>query len=179
MSNKELRIGQGFDTHAFDTDEAPLVRLCGIDIPHSHGLRGGYLADVGFHALTDALLGAMAAGDIGDLLDQGWGERDSTQLLGEVAILVASMGRILNADLTIFCESIRLAGYRTNLRESVARTLHVPVQSISVKAKTSDGIGSIGRGEGISAHATVLIQVDRSNIKLNSTSFKIGEFHAT
>lgn len=153
------RCGQGFDVHAFG-GSGPL-RLCGIDVPHERGLAGHSDADVGLHALTDALLGALAEGDIGTHFppsEERWKGADSQHFLEHAsALLQGRGGRLCNLDLTIVCEAPKIGPYRAQMRARIAEILKVDCGAVSVKATTTEGLGFAGRGEGIAAQAVVSI----------------------
>ena len=158
----EVRVGQGFDAHRFRTGRR--LRLCGVDLPGEVGLDGHSDADVALHAVTDAILGAAGAGDLGDHFPSGdprWRDADSRDLLRAVLALAAGRGlRVVNCDLTIIAERPRIAPYRPVLREALAGLLGVPVEAASVKATTTEGLGWTGRGEGVAALAVVLLERD-------------------
>jgi 2-C-methyl-D-erythritol 2,4-cyclodiphosphate synthase len=155
-----LRIGLGYDVHAFVADR-PLV-LGGVTVPHEAGLQGHSDADVLVHALMDAILGALREGDIGRLFpdtDPAFAGASSVGLLRRVAELTAVSGyRLVDADTVIVAERPRLAPYRERMREAIAEALGVSVECIGVKATTTEGLGFAGRGEGIAAHAVVLLE---------------------
>jgi 2-C-methyl-D-erythritol 4-phosphate cytidylyltransferase/2-C-methyl-D-erythritol 2,4-cyclodiphosphate synthase len=155
------RTGSGFDVHAFGPGDH--VWLGGISIPHERGLQGHSDADVALHALTDALLGALAAGDIGDHFppsDPRWKGTPSSLFLEHARDLVADAGgRIVHADLTIICEAPRIGPHRDAMRQHIAGLLRVPVTRISVKATTTERLGFTGRGEGIAAQAVATIMM--------------------
>jgi len=155
------RIGQGFDVHAFGGDGP--VWLGGVAIPHSRGLAGHSDADVALHALTDALLGAAALGDIGDHFppsDPRWKGAPSRLFLEHAVALIEERGGIIdNADLTIICEAPRIGPYRDSMRASIAGLLRLPVTRISVKATTTERLGFTGRAEGIAAQAVATIRM--------------------
>jgi 2-C-methyl-D-erythritol 2,4-cyclodiphosphate synthase len=157
-----MRIGQGFDVHAF-AEGRPLV-LGGVRFDHPQGLAGHSDADVVTHALCDALLGAVGLGDIGTLFpdtDPAYKDVDSQQLLAEVVQRVLGVGwRAVNVDLTVICESPRIGPHRQAMAEVLGRGFPHPV-AISVKATTTEGLGLTGRGEGIAALAVVLLEPDR------------------
>jgi 2-C-methyl-D-erythritol 4-phosphate cytidylyltransferase / 2-C-methyl-D-erythritol 2,4-cyclodiphosphate synthase len=157
----EVRTGSGYDVHRFcDGDH---VTLCGVDIPHSHGLLGHSDADVAMHAVTDALLGAIGAGDIGDHFppsDPQWkGAPSKTFLLHAAELLKSKLGRINNVDLTIICENPKIGPHREQLRGKLSELLKVSVDRISVKATTTEGLGFTGREEGITAQSIVTISI--------------------
>lgn len=155
----QIRIGQGMDVHAFE--EGDHVTLAGIKIPHTHGLKAHSDGDVVLHALSDALLGALALGDIGQHFpdtDVQFKGADSRALLKHVYQLILDRGYALNnADITVACERPKLAKYNLEMRQSIADVLDVDVTQISVKATTTEKLGFTGRQEGILATATVLV----------------------
>ncbi len=155
-----LRIGQGLDVHAFTTGD--FVTLGGIQIAHTHGIKAHSDGDVLLHALCDALLGALALGDIGQHFpdsDDAYKGADSKILLNNVYNLVKSKGyQLVNADMTVICEAPKLAPHNLAMRESIAKVLGVGVDSISIKATTNEKMGYLGRKEGIFASAVVLLQ---------------------
>lgn len=154
------RIGHGYDVHAF----APARRLIlgGVDIPYELGLAGHSDADVLAHAVSDALLGALALGDIGKYFpdtDPAYKGADSLHLLDEVGRLLRERGWIPgNIDATIVCQAPKLAPHIPAMRKNIARVLGLPEDAVSVKATTEEHLGFTGRGEGIAAHCVVLIQ---------------------
>ena len=160
--NPDIRIGQGFDVHAFGPGDH--VMLGGVRIAHERGLLAHSDGDVVIHALCDALLGALALGDIGLHFPPGdarWRGVDSRQLLRDCAALIAARGwRLGNADLTVICERPKLAPQIAAMREALATELQVDADSISIKATTSEGLGFTGRGEGIAAQAVCLLMRD-------------------
>jgi 2-C-methyl-D-erythritol 2,4-cyclodiphosphate synthase len=155
-----IRIGQGVDVHAFC--EGDHVMLGAVRIPHTRGLAAHSDGDVALHALCDALLGAAALGDIGQHFppdDERWRDADSSILLGKVNEMLVSHGwSPVNVDITIVCESPRIAPHVPAMREAMARVLNTGTDAISVKATTTEKLGFCGRGEGISALAVALIQ---------------------
>ena len=154
-----MRIGIGFDVHAF-TENRPLI-LGGVEIPHEFGLIGHSDADVLTHALMDALLSAMRAGDLGQHFpdtDPAFAGARSIDLLGHVVELAAAGGwRLIDADTTLVVERPRIAPHREAMRAALAHALRVDVESVGVKATTTEGLGFAGREEGIAAYAVVLI----------------------
>lgn len=154
-----IRIGQGMDVHAFE--EGDFVTLAGVKIPHSQGLKAHSDGDVVLHALCDALLGALALGDIGQHFpdtDPEFKGADSCQLLKHVYQLILDRGYVLNnADITVACERPKLTKHNLAMRQSIADVLNVDVTQISVKATTTEKLGFTGRQEGILSTATVLI----------------------
>lgn len=149
------RLGQGFDVHRFGPGDH--VTLAGVKIAHSAGLRGHSDADVALHALTDAILGAIGAGDIGTFFppsENQWKDADSTIFLAHAAALVRRQGgRINNLDLTIICEQPLIGPYRDAMQTRIAEILDMPTSHINVKATTTERLGFTGRGEGIAAMA--------------------------
>jgi 2-C-methyl-D-erythritol 4-phosphate cytidylyltransferase/2-C-methyl-D-erythritol 2,4-cyclodiphosphate synthase len=153
------RTGIGFDVHAFAPDR-PLI-LCGVPVPHELGLAGHSDADVAFHAVTDALLGTIGAGDIGSHFppsDPRWKDADSARFLRHaVDLLAARGGRIENVDLVIVCERPKIGPHREAMAARLAEVLGVGRDQVSVKATTSERLGFTGRGEGIAAQAVVCV----------------------
>ena len=158
---RTLRIGQGVDAHRFGPGDG--VWLGGVLIPHDRGLVGHSDADCALHALTDAVLGAIAAGDIGQHFppsDSQWKGASSDRFLRHAVGLVAAKGgRILNADLTLICERPKIGPHRDAMRARIAELLGVPVDQVSVKATTTEGMGFTGREEGLMAQALVTVEV--------------------
>lgn len=157
----EQRVGTGFDVHQFGPGDK--VMLCGLVVPHSQGLVGHSDADVGLHALTDALLGAIGAGDIGSHFppsDPQWKGASSERFLRHAADLVAALGaRIVNLDVTIICEQPKIGPHREAMVLRLSKILDVPRERISVKATTTDSLGFTGRGEGMAAQAVATIRL--------------------
>lgn len=155
-----MRIGQGLDVHAFGAGDH--VNLGAVRIPHERGLAAHSDGDVALHALCDALLGAAALGDIGQHFppsEEQWRGADSKHLLaGVVGMLAASGWQTVNADLTIACETPRIAPHVAAMRAAIAPILGVAQDAVSVKATTTERLGFCGRGEGIAALAVVLIR---------------------
>lgn len=160
VQSGECRVGQGFDVHAF-TDGDHVI-LCGLKIPHEKALAGHSDADVGLHALTDALLGTIGDGDIGAHFppsDAKWRGASSDQFLRDACERVNKLGaRIVNVDVTLICEAPKIGPHRDNMRASIADILQVEIARVSVKATTTEGLGFTGRGEGIAAQATAMVQ---------------------
>lgn len=155
-----VRIGQGYDAHRFgDGDQ---VWLCGVPIAHSQTLVGHSDADAGLHALTDAILGAIGEGDIGDHFpptDPQWrGASSDRFLIHAVELLTARGGRMLNADVTLVCEAPRIKPHRQAMRERLGELLSLPLDRVSVKATTTEGMGFTGRREGLAAQAVVAVE---------------------
>ncbi len=155
----DFRTGTGFDVHPFEDGDH--VMLCGTKLAHDHGLAGHSDSDVGLHALTDALLGTICAGDIGSHFppsDPQWRGVDSAVFLRHAAGLVRKKGgTIRHIDLTLICEAPKVGPHRDKMRARLAELLSVPLERISVKATTTDGLGFLGRREGIAAQATATI----------------------
>lgn len=153
----EFRTGSGFDVHAFEPGDA--VSLCGVEIPHVMKLKGHSDADVAWHALTDAIYGALAAGDIGDHFpptDPQWKGEPSRTFLVHAAQLARHQGfDITNVDLTVICEAPKIKPHRESMRQATADVLEIGVDRVSVKATTTEGLGFTGRREGIAAQASV------------------------
>lgn len=155
-----LRIGHGFDVHAFA--EGRKLVLGGICVPSERGLLGHSDADVLAHALMDAVLGAMRGGDIGQLFpdsDPAYKDADSMMLLSRVAALAHEQGyRILDCDCTVGAQSPKLSPYREGMRTRMAEAMGVGVECVGVKATTTEGLGFVGREEGICAWAVALLE---------------------
>jgi 2-C-methyl-D-erythritol 2,4-cyclodiphosphate synthase len=154
-----LRTGIGYDSHRF-AEGRPLI-LGGITIPHEKGLSGHSDADAVCHAITDAMLGAAALGDIGTHFppsDERWKNADSTELLRLANVLLEERGyQVVNVDVTVICEAPKIGPHVVAMRERIAGVLGIGPKHVSVKGKTNEGMGWIGRGEGIATIATVLI----------------------
>ena len=154
-----MRIGQGYDVHRL-TDGRKLI-LGGVEIPYEKGLLGHSDADVLAHAVMDALLGAAALGDIGQLFpdsDERYSGADSLKLLGAVCDLLRSNGwEIVNTDATVVAQRPKLMPYIPEMRRRMAEAMGIPVSGVSVKATTEEHLGFTGRGEGISAMAVALL----------------------
>ncbi len=153
------RTGQGFDVHRLAAGEE--LWLCGVKIDHPRGLAGHSDADVAIHALVDALLGAVAAGDIGDHFppsDPQWRGASSDRFLAHAAKLVGEAGyRIGNVDLTIICEAPRIGPHKAAMRTRIAEILAIDGDAVSIKATTTERLGFAGRGEGIAAQALATV----------------------
>jgi 2-C-methyl-D-erythritol 4-phosphate cytidylyltransferase/2-C-methyl-D-erythritol 2,4-cyclodiphosphate synthase len=155
----DVRVGQGFDVHRFEIGR-PLV-LCGLELEGEVGLAGHSDADVALHAVTDALLGAVAEGDIGEHFpptDPRWRNAPSTRFL-ELAMEKVSRHRleVSSCDLTLIGERPRISPHRVALRGNLAALLGLPVERVSVKATTTEGLGFTGRREGLAALAVVVL----------------------
>jgi len=157
----DIRVGQGFDVHGFGPGDHIVV--CGIEIPHGASLVGHSDADVGLHALTDALLGAIGAGDIGlhfPPSDPQWKGAGSDRFLRHAALLVREKGGVIaSVDVTVICERPKIAPHRARMVERVAAILGVAPARVSVKATTTDRLGFTGRGEGIAAQAVATVRL--------------------
>jgi 2-C-methyl-D-erythritol 2,4-cyclodiphosphate synthase len=156
----DYRVGNGFDAHRL-TRGRPLV-LGGVRVEHDRGLEGHSDGDCLIHAVCDALLGAAAAGDMGRHFpssDSRWKGASSLIFLEEVARLVGERGyRIENVDVTVIAQAPALAPYTEAMRQALSRGLGIGVEGVSVKAKSTDGLGTLGREEGVAAQATVLLR---------------------
>src|SRR5262245_7674780 len=156
-----IRVATGYDVHAFGPGDA--VTLCGVSIPHQKKLIGHSDADVGLHALTDALLGAIAEGDIGVHFppsDARWRGAASELFLKHAANKVKERGgEIVHVDVTLLCEAPRIGPYREAMRAQIAKILGLDTGQVSIKATTNEGLGSIGRGEGIAVMATATVSL--------------------
>jgi 2-C-methyl-D-erythritol 4-phosphate cytidylyltransferase/2-C-methyl-D-erythritol 2,4-cyclodiphosphate synthase len=160
---EEIRGGFGFDVHRFCPGDR--VRLCGVDVPHDFALAGHSDADVGLHALVDAILGALAAGDIGEHFppsDPEWRGADSAVFAAHARDLVAERGgRIVNVDVTLICERPKIGPHRAAMTARLAAVLGIEPDRVSVKATTTERLGFTGRGEGIAAQATATLALPR------------------
>lgn len=160
MAAGSLRIGLGTDVHALA--EGRRLILGGVDIPHERGLLGHSDADVLAHAVSDALLGAARAGDIGKLFpdtDPAYAGVDSMRLLAEVAAHVRSLGfEIVDVDSVVTAQAPKLSPHRDAMRKNLADAMGIPVENVGVKATTSEWLGYEGREEGITAQAVALLE---------------------
>jgi 2-C-methyl-D-erythritol 4-phosphate cytidylyltransferase / 2-C-methyl-D-erythritol 2,4-cyclodiphosphate synthase len=158
---RELRIGQGFDVHSFTAGDH--VWLCGVKVPHSHGVEAHSDGDVGLHALTDALLGAIADGDIGQHFkntDPQWRGASSDQFLADAVRRVTALGgRVINVDVTVLSEAPRIAKHRDTMRARMAEILGVNITRVGLKATTTEQLGAIGRREGLAAMAVAMVEL--------------------
>ncbi|MDO9589479.1 MAG: bifunctional 2-C-methyl-D-erythritol 4-phosphate cytidylyltransferase/2-C-methyl-D-erythritol 2,4-cyclodiphosphate synthase [Brevundimonas sp.] len=158
---RQIRVGQGFDAHRWGPGTS--VWLCGVEIPHDQTLIGHSDADAGLHALTDAILGAMGDGDIGDHFpptDPQWrGVSSDRFLIHAVERLHARGGRLINVDVTLICERPRVKPHRQAMRERLAELLSLPLDAVSVKATTTEAMGFTGRGEGLAAQALATLEL--------------------
>ena len=155
----DIRVGNGFDVHAFD--EGNEITLCGLKIPFSKKLLGHSDADVGLHAITDALYGAIASGDIGTHFppsDNAWKDAASTVFLKHAVQLVKKLGfKINNIDCTIICEQPKISPLSNQMKSSLSKIMDLDINRISIKATTSEKLGFTGREEGIAALATATV----------------------
>jgi 2-C-methyl-D-erythritol 4-phosphate cytidylyltransferase/2-C-methyl-D-erythritol 2,4-cyclodiphosphate synthase len=158
---RSMRVGQGVDAHRFGPGDS--VMLCGVKIAHDHTLVGHSDADAGLHAITDAVLGAIGEGDIGDHFpptDPKWRGAASDQFLTHAAQLVAARGgRIVNVDVTLICERPQIKPHREAMRQRLAELLGLDVSAVSVKATTTEGMGFTGRQEGLLAQAVAMVEL--------------------
>lgn len=155
-----MRIGHGFDVHAFGPGDH--VMLGGVKIPHTHGFVAHSDGDVLLHALCDALLGALGLGDIGEHFpdtDPRFAGADSGQLLMHCYSLLTDRGwRLGNADVTVIAQRPRLGDFKISMRRRIAELLGSDLDRVNVKATTTEKLGYLGRGEGVAAHAVVLLE---------------------
>lgn len=156
---EDFRTGSGYDVHKLVTDRKLI--LCGVDIPCEYGLLGHSDADAAVHALMDALLGALALGDIGMIFpdnDPAYKGADSMELLKKVlALPEIAAYRIFNCDITIIAQKPKLSPYREAMRKNIAEAMKLELDRVSVKFTTTEKLGFTGRGEGIAASAAVLM----------------------
>ncbi len=154
-----MRVGSGFDVHAFGPGEH--VMLGGVRVPHTHGVLAHSDGDVLLHALTDALLGAAGLGDIGQHFrdtDPRWKGADSARFVQAVLAMLRERGlRVGNADLTLIAERPKVGPYRDAIRARIAGLLEVSAEAVNVKATTTEQLGFLGRAEGLAAEAVVLL----------------------
>lgn len=155
-----LRVGQGFDVHAYT--EGSFVTLGGVQVPHTHGVLAHSDGDVLLHALCDALLGAAALGDIGMHFpdtDPRWRGADSRAFVRHVRELLHDRGyRIVNVDTTVLAQAPRLGKHRETMRTNIAEDLQLPLERVSVKATTTESLGFVGRQEGLACQAIAMIE---------------------
>ncbi|MFN6942583.1 MAG: 2-C-methyl-D-erythritol 2,4-cyclodiphosphate synthase, partial [Parvibaculum sp.] len=160
MRGGETRTGMGYDVHRFGPGDH--VWLCGVKVPHTAGLEGHSDADVGLHALTDAILGAIGAGDIGKHFppsDPQWKGASSDRFLAHAARLARDAGAaVSNADVTLICEAPKISPHTEAMRARIADIIGVDVSRVSVKATTTEGLGFTGRREGIAAQAIATLR---------------------
>ena len=161
-----MRIGSGHDSHRLIPGRRLI--LGGVDIPFTHGLDGHSDADVVLHAITDALLGTLSLGDIGECYpntDPKYDNQDSRLFVAETLAKLTQAGwSVVNVDVTIFAEVPKLGLGKQEIKASLATILGVPLDRVSVKAKTGEGVGHIGRGEAIGCHAVVLVEQTKSPV---------------
>ena len=154
-----VRLGNGYDVHKFGAGDH--VVLCGVKVPHDHGLMGHSDADVGMHAITDAIYGALAAGDIGRHFppsDPQWKGAASEIFLKHAVQMARDAGFVIsNVDCTLVCEFPKIGPHADAMRAALSDIMDLPVADISVKATTSEKLGFTGRGEGIAALATAAL----------------------
>ena len=154
-----MRIGSGIDVHAFGPGD--FIMLGGVRIPHSHGVAAHSDGDVVLHALCDALLGAAGLGDIGQHFsdsDPQWQGADSRRFVVNVlALLRPRRLAVANVDLTVLAQAPKIAPYREAIRRQIAQLLEIDAQRVNIKATTTEGLGFLGRAEGIAAQAVVLL----------------------
>lgn len=157
-----MRIGTGYDVHKFGTNPVSHIRIGGVDVPFDREVLAHSDGDVVLHALCDALLGALALGDIGHIFpdtDSAFENADSRGLLRHVANLIRAEGYSLgNADITLIAQAPRVADYIKEMRGAIAEDLEVDITQVSVKATTTEKLGFIGRKEGLAAEAVVLLE---------------------
>ena len=155
----DIRLGNGFDVHRFGAGDH--VTLCGIDVPHDHGLEGHSDADVGMHAVTDAIYGALGRGDIGTHFppsDMQWKGAPSRIFLEHAVGLARDLGYTVgNVDCTLICELPKIGPHQAAMKEKMSEIMGLDIDRISVKATTSERLGFTGRGEGIAALATATL----------------------
>lgn len=158
------RTGFGYDTHRLeDIPDTENIRLCGIDIPFDRKLKGHSDADVALHAITDALLGALCMGDIGEHFpssDAQWKDRDS-RFFAEFAVtsLRDRQGILTHVDLTLVCEQPKITPHKNKMRSRLAEILQITEDRVNIKATTTEGLGFAGRKEGIAAYAVATIML--------------------
>lgn len=159
MTKTTIRIGHGFDIHAFE--EGKPLMLGGIHVPHTHGMKGHSDGDVVLHAICDAMLGALALGDIGQHFsdqDVQFKNIDSRILLNRVLGLISTKGYVVgNIDVTVIAEKPKLAPYVTDMRKLIAEDINIEMDQVSVKATTKEKMDAVGEGLAISAHAVILL----------------------
>ena len=155
-----MRVGIGYDSHKF-ADDRKLI-LGGIEIPHDKGLAGHSDADAVCHAITDAMLGAAALGDIGTHFpptDEQWKNADSTELMRRASVLLEERGyQVVNVDVTVICEAPKIGPHVVAMKEKLAGALGIGSKHVSIKGKTNEGMGWIGRGEGMAAMAIATVE---------------------
>jgi 2-C-methyl-D-erythritol 4-phosphate cytidylyltransferase / 2-C-methyl-D-erythritol 2,4-cyclodiphosphate synthase len=156
-----VRTASGYDVHKFTDGDH--IMLCGLKIPHTHALEGHSDADVGLHAITDAILGCIGEGDIGQHFpptDERWRGAPSWKFLDHAASLVAAKGGVINhVDVTIICERPKVGPHRDAMKAKIAQILKIAPDRVSVKATTTEGLGFTGRREGIAAQAIATVRL--------------------
>jgi len=156
-----IRVGTGFDVHRFGPGDH--VTLCGVRVPFQAGLIGHSDGDVGIHAVVDALLGAISAGDIGHYFpstEELWKNADSKTFLSKAALKVRELGGHINhIDVTLICNRPKISDFKIAMAQQMAEILEIPINRVSIKATTTDGLGFTGRGEGIAAQALATINL--------------------
>jgi 2-C-methyl-D-erythritol 2,4-cyclodiphosphate synthase len=155
-----LKIGTGYDIHRLDAGRK--LFLGGVEIPHDRGLVSHSDGDVLIHAVIDALLGACSLGDIGYHFpddDPQYEGMASRELLARLQKMISKMGRVEHIDSTVIAEAPKLAPFIETMRQTIADVLEVPIDKVSIKAKTAEGLGPVGRGEAIEAHAVALVDL--------------------
>ena len=161
LGGGETRTGMGYDVHRFCPGDH--IWLCGLKVPHDHGLEGHSDADAGLHALTDAILGAIGQGDIGQHFpptDERWRGAASWKFLDHAASLVSKAGgAILHCDVTVICERPKVGPHREAMRARIAEILKLDISRVSVKATTTEGLGFTGRREGLAAQAIATVRL--------------------
>lgn len=157
-----MRIGSGFDVHAFDSGD--FVMLGGVRVPHSRGVRAHSDGDVVLHALCDALLGAAGLGDIGEHFrdsDPQWRGADSARFVAAVLTMVRAQHlTIVNVDITVIAQAPQVAPFRAAMRQRIAQLLGIAAACVNIKATSTEGLGFLGRSEGIAAQVVVLLSAD-------------------
>jgi 2-C-methyl-D-erythritol 4-phosphate cytidylyltransferase/2-C-methyl-D-erythritol 2,4-cyclodiphosphate synthase len=157
----EIRVGTGFDVHRFEPGD--FVTLCGVQVPHAARLKGHSDADVGLHAITDALFGAIGGGDIGDHFpptDPQWRSADSAIFLAAaVADIRKAGGAVCNIDVTLICERPKIGPHRAAMRARIAEICEIEEARVNVKATTTEELGFTGRREGIAAQAVATVRL--------------------
>ena len=157
----DIRVGAGYDVHRFGPGDC--VMLCGVGVEHDRGLAGHSDADVGLHALTDAVLGAIGEGDIGSHFppsDARWRGADSSVFLRHaISLVTARGGSVRHLDVTVICEAPKIGPHREAMRTRISEIAGIGVDRVSVKATTTEGLGLTGRGEGIAAQATATVRL--------------------
>ena len=161
MGSGDVRTASGYDVHKFTAGDH--IWLCGLKVPHTHGLEGHSDADVGLHAITDAILGCVGEGDIGQHFpptDERWRGAASWKFLDHAASLVAAKGGIIShVDVTIICERPKVGPHRDAMKAKIAEILKIDLSRVSVKATTTEGLGFTGRREGIAAQAIATVKL--------------------